>query len=146
LCAHRARHGDGLSPPVGSQLAAPATVEIVEALKAQGFIEGYGADARMLVDLSIAYGYSHSFFYREWSQAHLRQMLDARLPVIVNVRIDLSTEGYGHSLMVIGLSPDGERVMVNDPARGLVEHSWEAFDASWASFGPPYRHGLVVVP
>jgi hypothetical protein len=129
-----------------ADLAAPATVEIVQALTERGFVEGYGADARMLVDLSIEYGYSHSFFYRTWSQAHLRRMLDAGLPVIANVRIDLSTDGYGHSMMVIGLSPDGQRVMVNDPARGMVEYPWEQFDASWASFGPPARHGLVVVP
>jgi hypothetical protein len=131
---------------LNADLAAPATVEIVQALKEQGFVEGYGADARMLVDLSIAYGYSHSFFYRTWSQAHLRQMLDAGLPVIANVRIDLSTDGYGHSVIVIGLSPDGQRVMVNDPAQGMVEYPWKQFDASWASFGPPYRHGLVVAP
>jgi hypothetical protein len=100
----------------------------------------------MLVDLSIEYGYSHSFFYRSWSQAHLRRMLDTKLPVIANLRIDLSTDGYGHSVMVIGLSPDGQRVMVNDPAQGMVEYPWEQFDASWASFGPPGRHGLVVMP
>jgi hypothetical protein len=125
---------------------APATTNIVEALKAQGFVDGYGADAQMLVYLAIDYGYSHSYFFREWSQAHLRRVLDDGSPVIVNVRVDMSSDGYGHSVLVIGLSPDGSRVMVNDPARGMVEYGWDTFDRSWGSFGPPYRHGLVVKP
>jgi hypothetical protein len=62
------------------------------------------------------------------------------------VRVGLSTEGYGHSVLVIGLSPDGKRVMFNDPAQGMVETSWRQFDRSWASFGPPFRHGTVVIP
>lgn len=98
----------------------------------------------------LGYGYSHSVFYKEWSQAHLRQMLDAGHPVIANVRVNLDTAGYrqayGHSVLVIGLSPDGKRVMFNDPAQGMVESSWAQFDRSWASFGPPYRHGAVVKP
>ena len=126
--------------------AAPPTVEIVEALKNKGFVDGYGADAAMLVNLAIEYGYSHSFFYRNWTQAHLRKMLDESTPVIVNVRSDLSTDGYGHSVLVIGMSPDGQRVMVIDPAQGMVEVPWTTLDASWGSFGPPYRHGLVVKP
>jgi hypothetical protein len=125
---------------------APATTELVQALTKEGFISGYGADAQMLCDLAIAYGYSHSFFYQEWSQAHVRQMLDAGHPIIANVRVGLSTEGYGHSVLVIGLSPDGKRIMLNDPAQGMVETSWKQFDRSWASFGPPYRHGTVVIP
>jgi hypothetical protein len=125
---------------------APATIEIVEALKAQGFIDGYGADANMLVNLAIEYGYSHSFFYRSWSQAHLRKLLDEETPVIANVRVGMSTDGYGHSVLVLGMSPDGKRVMVGDPAQGIVEYSWDVFDRSWASFGPPDRHGLVVKP
>jgi len=126
--------------------AAPATNEIVQALKVRGFVDGYGADAQMLVNLSIDYGYSHSYFYREWSQAHLRRVLDNGSPVIANVRVDMSTDDYGHSVLVIGLSPDGSRVMVNDPAQGMVEYTWDEFDLSWGSFGPPYRHGLVVKP
>ena len=126
--------------------AAPATTVIVQSLKEEGFIDGYGADARMLVYLAIEHGYSHAFFYRSWSQAHLRKMLDTETPVIANTRIDMSTDGYGHSVLVIGISPDGKRVMVNDPAQGMVEYEWEVFDRSWASFGPPDRHGLVVKP
>jgi hypothetical protein len=129
-----------------ARYAAPATTEIVRALKAQGFIDGYGADAQMLVNLAIKYGYSHSYFYREWSQAHLRRALDQGVPVIANVRVHMSSSGYGHSVLVIGLSPDGSRVMVNDPTQGMVEYTWDAFDRSWGSFGPPYRHGLVVKP
>lgn len=125
---------------------APATVELVRALTSRGFVSGYGADAEMVYDLAITYGYSHSFFYQEWSQAHLRQMLDAGHPVIANVRVGLSTDGYGHSVLVIGLSHDGQRVMLIDPARGMVETLWAQFDRSWASFGPPYRHGTVVMP
>ena len=125
---------------------APATVELVQALAKKGFVSGYGADAQMVCDLAITYGYSHSFFYHEWSQAHLRQMLDAGHPVIANVRVGLSTDGYGHSVLVIGLSHDGQRVMLIDPAQGMVESSWAQFDRSWASFGPPYRHGTVVMP
>lgn len=126
--------------------AAPPTVEIVEALKNKGFIDGYGADAAMLVNLAIEYGYSHSFFYRSWTQAHLRKMLDEGTPVIANVRAGLSTDGYGHSVLVIGMSPDGQRAMVIDPAQGTIEVPWTTLDKSWASFGPPYRHGLVVKP
>ncbi len=126
--------------------AAPATIEIVEALKREGFVEGYGADARMLVNLAISYGYSHSFFYRSWTQAHLRKMLDEGTPVIANVRVDMTTDGYGHSVLVIGMSPDGKRVMVIDPAQGMVTYPWTVFEASWGSFGPPYHHGLVVKP
>jgi peptidase C39-like protein len=126
--------------------AAPATVDIVQSLKEEGFIDGYGADARMLVNLAIEHGYSHAFFYRSWSQAHLRKMLDTQTPVIANTRVDLSTDGYGHSVLVVGISPDGKRVMVNDPTQGMVEYEWEVFDRSWASFGPPDRHGLVVKP
>jgi hypothetical protein len=129
-----------------TRYAAPATTEIVQALKDQGFIDGYGADAQMLVNLAIKYGYSHSYFYREWSQAHLRRVLDQGAPVIANVRVHMSSSGYGHSVLVIGLSPDGSRVMVNDPTQGMVEYTWDAFDRSWGSFGPPYRHGLVVKP
>lgn len=129
-----------------ARYAAPATTEIVQALKDQGFIDGYGADAQMLVNLAIGYGYSHSYFYREWSQAHLRRVLDQGTPVIANVRVSMSSSGYGHSVLVIGLSPDGSRVMVNDPTQGMVEYTWDAFDRSWGSFGPPYRHGLVVKP
>jgi len=125
---------------------APASTEIVQALKDQGFVDGYGADAQMLVYLAIDYGYSHSFFFRAWSQAHLRKMLDERAPVIANVRVDMSTDDYGHSVLIIGLSPGGTRLMVNDPALGLVEYGWDEFDRSWGSFGPPYRHGLVVKP
>ena len=125
---------------------APPTTEIVKALEKHGFISGYGADAQMLCDLAITYGYSHSFFYQEWSQAHLRQMLDAGTPVIANVRVDLSTEGYGHSVLIIGLSPDGSRIMFNDPAKGMVEASWLHFHRSWTSFGPPARHGAVIKP
>ncbi len=125
---------------------APPTVEIVEALKNKGFVDGYGADAAMLVNLAIEYGYSHSFFYRTWTQAHLRKMLDEGTPVIANVRADLSTDGYGHSVLVIGMSPDGQRVMVIDPAQGMIEVPWTTFDESWGSFGPPYHHGLVVKP
>jgi hypothetical protein len=125
---------------------APSSTEIVAALRAKGFIDGYGADAQMLVNLAISYGYSHSFFYHSWSQAHLRKMLDAGYPIIANVRIDMSTNGYGHSVLVIGLSPDSKRVMVLDPAQGMVELSWARFDASWGSFGPPYRHGTMVKP
>jgi hypothetical protein len=125
---------------------APATVELVQALTKNGFISGYGADAQMVCNLAIAYGYSHSFFYQEWSQAHVRQMLDAGHPVIANVRVGLSTDGYGHSVLLIGLSHDGQRVMLIDPAQGMVEISWTQFDRSWASFGPPYRHGTVVMP
>jgi len=128
------------------QHQAPASTEIVQALKDQGFVDGYGADAQMLVHMAIDYGYSHSFFYRAWSQAHLRRMLDQQAPVIANVRVDMSTDGYGHSVLVVGLSPDGTRVMVNDPGLGLVEYAWDVFDRSWGSFGPPYRHGLVVMP
>jgi hypothetical protein len=73
-------------------------------------------------------------------------MLDAGHPVIANVRIGLSSDGYGHSVLVIGLSHDGQRVMVIDPAQGMIEVSWAQFDRSWASFGPPYRHGTVVMP
>jgi hypothetical protein len=126
--------------------AAPATTDIVQSLKEEGFVDGYGADARMLVNLAIEHGYSHSFFYRSWSQAHLRKMLDTKTPVIANTRIDMSTDGYGHSVLVVGISPDGKRVMVNDPVQGMVEYEWEVFDRSWASFGPPDRHGLVVKP
>jgi hypothetical protein len=125
---------------------APATTEIVQSLKKEGFIDGYGADAHMMVNLAISYGYSHTFFYRSWSQAHVRKMLDEGTPVIVNVRVGMSTEGYGHSVLVIGMSPDGKRVMVNDPAQGMVEYAWETLDRSWGSFGPPYRHGMVVKP
>jgi len=125
---------------------APATIELVEALERKGFISGYGADAQMICDVAIALGYSHSFFYQEWSQAHLRQALDTGHPVIANVRVDLGNTGYGHSVLVIGLSPDGRRVMFNDPAQGMVESSWAQFDRSWASFGPPNRHGTVVKP
>jgi hypothetical protein len=125
---------------------APATIELVEALGRKGFISGYGADAQMICDLAIALGYSHSFFYQEWSQAHLRQTLDTGHPVIANVRVNLGNTGYGHSVLVIGLSPDGRRVMFNDPAQGMVESSWAQFDRSWASFGPPNRHGTVVKP
>lgn len=129
-----------------SRYPAPATVDLVKALTRKGFISGYGADAQMLCDLAIAYGYSHSFFYQGWSQAHLRKMLDAGTPVIANVRVGLNTDGYGHSVLIIGLSPDGQRVMFHDPVQGMVEASWELFDRSWASFGPPYRHGTVVKP
>jgi hypothetical protein len=125
---------------------APATTTLVKGLKAQGFLPGYGADAQMLCDLAIAYGYSHSTFYEAWTQAHLRQSLDAGHPVIANVRVGMSTNGYGHSVLVIGLSPDGKRVMVNDPVRGMVEYPWATFDRSWGSFGPPYRHGAVIRP
>jgi hypothetical protein len=125
---------------------APATTELVQSLANKGFISGYGADAQMVCDLAIAYGYSHSIFYREWSQAHLRQMLDAGHPVIANVRVGLSTDGYGHSVLVIGLSHDGQRIMLIDPSEGMIERSWAHFDRSWASFGPPYRHGTVVKP
>jgi hypothetical protein len=124
----------------------PSTLSIVQTLKEQGFVDGYGANAQMMVNLAIDYGYSHSFFFREWSQAHLRRMLDDNTPAIVNVRVDMSTDGYGHSVLVIGLSPDGSRVMVNDPAQGMVEYGWDVFDESWGSFGPPYRHGMVVKP
>jgi hypothetical protein len=129
-----------------SSYPAPATTKLVQSLTQKGFVSGYGADAQMVCDLAIAYGYSHSFFYQEWSQAHLRQMLDAGHPVIANVRVGLSTDGYGHSVLVIGLSHDGQRVMFIDPAQGMVESSWARFDRSWASFGPPYRHGTVVKP
>jgi hypothetical protein len=125
---------------------APATTELVRGLKAKGFISGYGADAQMLCDLAIAYGYSHSIFYERWTQAHLRQSLDAGHPAIANVRVGMSADGYGHSVLVIGLSPDGSRVMVNDPVHGMLEYSWVTFDRSWGSFGPPYRHGAVIKP
>jgi hypothetical protein len=62
------------------------------------------------------------------------------------VRVNLGNTGYGHSVLVIGLSPDGRRVMFNDPAQGVIESSWAQFDRSWASFGPPGRHGMVVKP
>jgi hypothetical protein len=129
-----------------NRYTAPETTKIVQALKDRGFVDGYGADAQMLVNLAIEYGYSHSYFFREWSQAHLRRVLDNGAPVIVNVRVNMSADGYGHSVLVIGLSPDGSRVMVNDPTQGMVEYTWDAFDRSWGSFGPPYRHGLVVKP
>jgi hypothetical protein len=125
---------------------APATTQIVAALERQGFVSGYGADAQMLANLAISYGYSHSAFYHTWTQAHLRRSLDDGVPVIANVRVNMSTEGYGHSVLVIGLSPDGERVMVNDPAHGMVAYAWATFDRSWGSFGPPFRHGTVVKP
>ncbi len=125
---------------------APPTIELVRALTGNGFVAGYGADAQMLCDLAIAYGYSHSFFYQEWSQAHLRRMLDNGHPVIANVRVGFGTTGYGHSVLVIGLSPDGQRVMVNDPAQGMLQVQWTQFERSWNSFGPPARHGAVIIP
>ncbi len=125
---------------------APPTTELVAELRKKGFVDGYGADAQMVCDLAIAYGYSHSFFFRDWSQAHLRQMLDAGHPVIANVRINLSTNSYGHAVLVIGLSPDGQRVMFLDPLQGMREAAWSDFERSWASFGPPSCHGVVVRP
>lgn len=129
-----------------SKYPAPPTTELVRGLTQKGFISGYGADAQMVCNLAILYDYSHSFFYQGWSQAHLRQSLDAGNPIIANVRIGLSTDGYGHSVLVIGLSPDGKRVMLLDPAQSMIQVSWEQFDRSWGSFGPPYRHGTVIKP
>ena len=75
-------------------------------------------------------------------ESHVGSNLDglkeavARGPVIAVVKLGMQASGVNHSVVVTGISPDGQ-VRVNDPWDGQVHtYPWEDFRRSWgAGFG-----------
>jgi len=126
------------------------TQAIVEHMKDQGwFTDGKGISADNAAEAARQLGYENSYFFpigeEHWSLDDLRQEISAGHPVIATVTVGLGATGNAHSVVVTGISPDGQTVFINDPMQGTREISWAQFSRSWGSFDVP-NHGYVVVP
>ncbi len=123
------------------------TQAIIDYMKGKGwFTDGKGIPADDAAEAARQLGYEHSHFFTNWTLDNLRQEIDAGHPVITTVREGLGTTGYPHSVVVTGISSDGQTVFINDPMQGPREISWEQFSKSWGSFQDVPNHGYVVVP
>jgi predicted double-glycine peptidase len=122
------------------------TQTIIDHMKGKGwFTEGKGIPADDAAEVARQLGYENSYFFTNWTLDNLRQEINAGHPVITTIREGVGTSGYAHSVVVTGISPDGQTVFINDPMQGSREISWEQFSKSWGSFDVP-NHGYVVVP
>lgn len=101
-----------------------------------------GLSAGALRDYARQQGFRAFVFHGELRD--LRHEVAAGRPVIVGVLKELSSrEMLSHYLVVIGFHLQEARVLLFDPARGLVEDASDGFLAEWTRAG---RLTLVIAP
>jgi hypothetical protein len=131
------------------------TQKLIDYSKKLGFVPGMGINAQGILNLAVECGYSRSYTYDGWTQANLRVHIEGHnqrypTPVLTIVRGGITTKGSPHAVLAIGISPDGERIMIADPVGKISEYRWGNFYDSWSSFDPNckecYCHGVIVRP
>lgn len=93
-----------------------------------------------------------------WTRERVYQKLIAGHPVLALVRVDLSTNQFGHFVVIGGIVDDGETVIFNDSYPNGRQRTWNMtteqrqslgaprtedwsrFDTSWASGVDTPRH------
>lgn len=134
-------HGQDASNPTQD------TQAIIDYMKGkEWFADGKGIRADNAAKAAQELGYENSYFFTNWTLDNLRAEINAGHPVIATVTVGIGTTGDAHSVVVTGVSSDGQTVFINDPMQGTREISWVQFSKSWGSFQDVPNHGYVVVP
>lgn len=121
--------------------------DLLDANAEQGVFGAGGMSITDIQDELQPLGYQ----VRDYVDADLETLKEevAKGPVVALVKLNMTTDGAPHSVVVTGLASDN-RVRVNDPWTGKVKtYAWETFSRSWGSDfddADTYNHLTIIRP
>lgn len=108
----------------------PGIQEIVDWMAQRGWYHDYGVSSEELARAAGHWGQRGQAFVG-WGLEELCAALKRGCPVIAAVTVDMELANPGHFVVVRGFTPDGRRVLVNDPLSGVRSWPVEVFLAAW---------------